>query len=193
MDLADLKRKLQQLRKLDQSFSCFGAESHRYQLEPTASMTMVQQFEREHRVRLPTEYVDFLTKLGNGGAGPCYGLFPLGNFSDVEIGDLASPFPHTVHWNPYPQSESDPAAYQACENEYFEPKWISGALPICHQGCGYYDLLVVAGPEYGNIWTDGRVSDQGIAPASSANNRRLGFLDWYNDWLDSCLAELNAT
>jgi len=39
---------------------------------------MVAIFELDLSIELPNEYRSFITKAGNGGAGPAYGVFPLG-------------------------------------------------------------------------------------------------------------------
>jgi hypothetical protein len=40
----------------------------------------------------------------------------------------------------------------------------------------------VTGPARGQMWMDGRCSDQGFFPLG------VRFLDWYERWLDSTLA-----
>ena len=58
----------------------------------------------------------------------------------------------------------------------------AGTLVLCHEGCGYLHLLVVTGPARGQMWLDGRCSDQGFVPLG------VGFLDWYERWLDEAMA-----
>lgn len=51
--------------------------------------------------------------------------------------------------------------------------------------CGHHDLLVVTGPERGNMWIDVRAGDEGIAPLVNETllGRRQTFLEWYQAWL----------
>jgi hypothetical protein len=54
----------------------------------------------------PTEYRKFITQIGNGGAGPAYGLFPLDetmNYrgKNLPADFLSSPFPYETLYNPY--------------------------------------------------------------------------------------------
>ena len=56
----------------------FGADEHRFVLNPPIPEAQAATFEAEHNVQLPAEYRHFLTAIGNGGAGPFYGVFPFG-------------------------------------------------------------------------------------------------------------------
>ncbi len=64
-------------RELDKHLRQFGAEEHQYLFEPVIPLSQVRDFEGRHRICLPQGYVDFLTQVGNGGAGPDYGIFSL--------------------------------------------------------------------------------------------------------------------
>ena len=209
MDCQEIIRKLSLLRTRDSSLRVFGAVSHRYRMNEAAAPTAIAAFEREHRVQLPTEYRDFLLHCGNGGAGPYYGLFPLGLFDgagkglepwregDGFAGVLSLPFPHLAFWNlpdarlaiPADLSgdDAEDAWHEALDAEYWAPDLTNGAFPICHQGCAYRNLLVVSGPERGHIWLDGRASDEGIAPVTGPNGTRMSFSSWYTAWLDAAL------
>lgn len=53
-------------------------------------------------------------------------------------------------------------------------------------GCGDFDILIVNGKEYGNVWGDYRVSFNGMLPLpykKKQENERLTFLDWYNNFV----------
>ena len=52
-----------------------------------------------------------------------------------------------------------------------------GNLCLGHQGCGLFFVLVVTGPERGQVWSLG---DGGIQPLAP----RCNFLEWYEYWLD---------
>lgn len=56
----------------------FGADVHGFRLNPPLPEVDVMAFENTHNVSLPHDFSQFLTKVGNGGAGPFYGVFPLG-------------------------------------------------------------------------------------------------------------------
>lgn len=72
---------------------------HGFRLNAVASAGALAAFEERHGVSLPCEYREFLMSVGNGGAGPGCGVFPLGEFGGFGVGDFATPFPHMETWN----------------------------------------------------------------------------------------------
>ncbi len=105
--IARIQTKLKQLQQADKSYSLFGAQKHRYKLNAAISPDGIRIFESRHKVKLPEGYVEFLTKIGNGGAGPFYGLEPLQHSLYIDLDypnpdfllNPALPFPHTDPWN----------------------------------------------------------------------------------------------
>lgn len=75
--LLRIKEKLQKLAQFDPQCTLFGAAKHKYSLNPKKTPLELESFEAQHNLTLPQEYRDFLIQLGNGGAGPYYGLFSL--------------------------------------------------------------------------------------------------------------------
>jgi hypothetical protein len=184
--IEELALKLRQLASKDTQFKTFGSRNyggHEYRLNPPASVREVQQFESEFEVELPDDYKEFLLKIGNGGAGPYYGLYSLNDaVSDDPFHKsrafLSAHFPLEDAFNPYSESATD--------DEIFDDKYIAGSIILAHQGCGYYDRLVISGPQRGQVWTDARVSDQGIVPLN------CDFYGWYDCWLIDSLATLGS-
>jgi hypothetical protein len=176
----------------------FGAAEHCFRLEPILAEPQLSIFESDWRVRLPPEYRDFITRIGNGGAGPAYGLFPLEEAvtyrgPNVPNDFLSSPFPFVTAYNPY--DDPNLSEYwkrsregQITKQEYEARKFreVTGTLVLCHEGCGYLHLLVVSGPARGYTWLDATVSDGGYVPLG------VSFLEWYERWLDSALAGTNG-
>ncbi|MFI5716027.1 SMI1/KNR4 family protein [Nocardia sp. NPDC051750] len=178
-DRADILERLAFLRRADIEFTRFGAIGHRYLLNQPLPESEVTAFETRHGVALPEDYRSFVLEVGDGGAGPFYGIFRLDR-SDLAIYDnedlvpgfLAGAFPHTQSWNEL--SNGTPES----EEEYFDPAHIRGSLNVSHQGCGYMVRLVLNGPQRGTLWEDGRCSDGGVSPFAP------GFADWYLQWLN---------
>ncbi|MCL1993099.1 MAG: SMI1/KNR4 family protein [Spirochaetes bacterium] len=171
-------------------FITFGAAEHKFILNPVLPEADVKNFEREHNIELPKDYFYFVTNIGNGGAGPGYGLLPLETWSrelaDPPAGDfLNTPFPHTAPWNDTVFYELDD---DGGDDFYHSNKYVTGAIRIAHYGCGIMYMLVVTGNEKGHIWVDDRCSDYGIYPAA---NPPVGFETWYTDWLEKSAGELS--
>ncbi len=64
-------------KELDTEYRQYGADIHRYEFNPVVPLSQVRDFERRHNIHLPQGYVDFLTQVGNGGAGPDHGIYSL--------------------------------------------------------------------------------------------------------------------
>ncbi len=203
-----IKSDLQKLCKSKKALEVFGASSHRYKVNPPLSEDKLRAFEEKHGIILPDDYRNFLLIVGNGGAGPDYGLFKLGetdegpDFGDF-LGDLSKPFPHRQAWNDLTGEPPDfEGEYDSAEEEeyqrqigafdeiYWNPHIMDGAIPICHQGCALRLWLVVNGPEKGNIWEDHRADYAGIMPLQTKNHKRVTFYEWYRAWLNEALSKM---
>jgi len=172
----------------------------------------VEAFERAHSIRLPSDYRDFLVQIGNGGAGPCYGVFSLGTVddgfavrdwkvNDNLVGDPSKPFRFKEAWNdisnmpPVDLLEKNEQEYSRLMDEFEKVYWSSelmnGAIPICHEGCALRIWLVVTGPGSGELWDDRRSEYKGIRPLELSDGSRATFGAWYEEWLDQSLAAAN--
>jgi hypothetical protein len=101
---------------------------------------------------------------------------------DLQDTFLSLAFPHQRPWQPDPDTLDKEALDE--QHTYFGNYWVQGAMRICHYGCGVYFLLVVSGPERGNIWIDDRAGDNGIYPCGRT------FSTWYETWLEDSLQKL---
>lgn len=196
---------LERLRQLDPGFAIFASAEHRYQLNEPLSETAVARFEKQHSIVLPDDYRRYLTEMGNGGAGPAYGVFRLGEMDESEsfrpwkpgdgfIGTLSAPFPHTRRWNQRPRlpkvADDHPDFERQLEEYdrvYWNPENVNGAIPICHLGCCLRIWLVITGRESGNVWLDERTDDGGLSPFSTPLKRRYTFGEWYAKWIKDSL------
>ncbi|MEH2056089.1 MAG: SMI1/KNR4 family protein [Nostoc sp.] len=218
--ILQLKKKLTQLAILDATFEVFGSESHQYQFKPCLSNKDIQVFESRYNITLPSEYRNFLLEVGNGGAGPGYGLSGLWGieYEDVipeklyhenyEI--LSKAFPWKKAWNDLDLIVDNNTNSVVKSDAYFDDKFIQGTLTITNYGCGIYAMLVITGEQSGKIWIDDRTNDNGIYPASlsfchafhdidpddfpnSDEEQPLGFYDWYEDWLNRSLNQIHQS
>jgi SMI1 / KNR4 family (SUKH-1) len=78
-----VRNAVEALRQRDAAFELFGAGHHRYELNPGLSEAEVAAFEGRYGVQLPEAYRHFLLSIGDGGAGPSYGIFKLGRWMTV--------------------------------------------------------------------------------------------------------------
>jgi hypothetical protein len=210
MHYESVRNAVEALRLRDTAFELFGAGRHRYKLNPRLSEPEVAAFEGRYAVRLPEGYRHFLLNVGDGGAGPSYGVFKLGEMDDgfeesgwkegVFVGSLRDCWPHRQAWNlpeealTIPDGLSDEATEMAMDEidkRYWDESLVAGALPICHHGCAYRDWLVITGPEAGQVWSDERVDHKGLWPREGSDGERLTFAQWYLDWLDDALRKFS--
>ena len=73
----ELMKSVSRAKELDTELRQYGASRHRYEFAPVAALSEVRSFEQRHGISLPPAYAEFLTQVGNGGAGPELGLYSL--------------------------------------------------------------------------------------------------------------------
>ncbi len=215
-NIQQLKNKLTQLAKNDKNFQNFGSELHRYQLNPCLTESEIQFFEEKNRITLPEDYRNFLLEIGNGGAGPGYGLLELKVKNEKEITEviqegydnyLSQPFLLEKAWNYRHLLDPDEEFV-----EIDEDKLIQGTINVTHYGCDIYARLVITGNQRGTIWINDCGGDGGIYPCSlhiayfyhcegydneeelqsAFRQPALSFYDWYDNWLNSSLEQLSS-
>jgi hypothetical protein len=194
-----IKKKLPKAKHVDKKFLVFGAAAHKYELHPPATISQVEAFEEIHGVQLPDCYRAFVLQVGNGGAsyqnsgaGPYYGIYPLGDHLDTLVyGNpkaflknvcLLSPKMTDAEWRNLTKAlEEDNLSDKAYYLEF--AKIYGGILPLGSQGCTYVHGLVLNGPHKGKVVNLEMSADQkpSFAPYAS-------FLDWYEHWLDEIIS-----
>lgn len=193
---ADIREKVATLDRLDSERRIFASRAHQYRLNPRLTLDQVKAVERRIGVRLPTQYRAFVTELGDGGPGPGYGVYSLeqalrGEWTPERLAALACPFP----------TPTTVTQVQAL------PRLLPGLLSVCSVGCGGCYCLVLAGSERGRVWVTNPDNDWSPAvnlkwllsqpevksvgwlevALRSPIERRLEFVDWFEDWLDESL------
>ena len=76
LDCALIQSVLQKARYWDMNFPLFGSNLHAHLFRPPLPERELDAWEELMELRLPADYRTYLTQLGNGGAGPAYGLMP---------------------------------------------------------------------------------------------------------------------
>ncbi len=203
MTRADVQKALARLRGA--TADGHEAQSHGYRLHPPLTEAEALAVEAQLGVRLPTEYRDFVTLVGDGGAGPGFGIHSLREWmakgvkarrkSREDLADPSRPFGRPVTVREASRLGGFPT---------------HGMIALCLTGCGGAFGLVTAGLERGWVWSIDNVS--AFAPASQevptyfegatgddrfrineefhaaqlaiSNRERLGFWAWYRLWLE---------
>lgn len=182
--LSRIADKLGEVARVPGRFTPFGAGKHGFRLNPPLPESSVAAFEAEHGIALPEGYRRFVVELGDGGAGPGYGLLTLADaYAEVsDSGGLAEPSPFTPGkryspdwWDGFcgPDESTDP---------------LQGTLAVVHHGCTSYTQLVVSGPGRGRLVN---ADLNGVPPPYVLEDE--DFLSWYERWLDELLAGYDVT
>jgi hypothetical protein len=153
----------------------------RWWSRPKDGMTKVSsdeldEFERLHGIKLPSDYRAFAKKHGEGGTGwetlsleewctPC-------DPETMPPGFLSNPFPHSHRWCECTAEELK-KGYR-----YFDKVHWTGSMRVANLGCENYCILIVSGAEYGSIWVDERMSGRGIYPLSVLGKPRVTFREF---------------
>ncbi|WP_306332985.1 SMI1/KNR4 family protein [Streptomyces sp. KL118A] len=192
----------------------FKEYGHRFELRPVLTEEQVDAVERRRGGTFPAEYRSFLMEVGAGGAGPDYGVFtvePPETETETEFEPdsgvtsepgRALPFrpERTAEWEEHQAAEPQRSAYGDSDEdgERFREAYAAwdkrddelleslteGALYVSEQGCGYYTLLALTGPERGTMWQDVRAAAEGVIPfAFPGSTDRVTFAEWYVHWL----------
>jgi hypothetical protein len=200
----EIWERLADLDRLDSGRKVFASDKHQYRLNPPMTPDRVEQVEGLIGCRLPEQYRRFVTEFAEGGAGPDYGIFPLGRLLNPGrdrswMASVAQPFPAPTTVAQMREMGCD----------------VPGVLMVSEIGCGAHHWLVTAGPQRGFMWVnnpDGdwspELSDEshipdysetvGVDPMfqaalGSPDTLRLEFVDWYVKWLDDSLLEASQS
>ncbi len=166
----------------------FGSSKHKYQLNPVISLEEVQAYEQRHKIKLPSEYVFFITQVGNGGAGPYYGIYPLDTTKECyEI--AGTPFISSKltaqqwkeKWEPFEQKCNEESEDEDdLDNLYdrTEKETQQGTYAVGTQGCTYETLAIAQGEEENQIFYVNSSWHSEYMPY----NTEMSFLEWYENF-----------
>lgn len=150
----------------------------------------VVSFEKENGIKLPPDYRRFITTTASAGTQPFYGLFGLGTtHRDALCGKVNEKFLYTVR---------RPLSIAALSDEEYDAIYESdaiavnaGCIPLCHEGCAMYSILIVNTDDeetYGTVWYYDLANDAGIYPLlHPITHKTMGFLDWLEYYVDKTM------
>lgn len=186
-----IKNKLNLAMRKDTAFSEFGSSSHQYRVREKLTAKELADWQARNQVTLPEPFAQFLTEVGNGGAGPYYGIYSIekaASYTERQAllaKSVLYPGMTKEEWNhltePLTNDEDIP------DEEYDDAcnKVLGGMLCIGTQGCEYDMYLVLEGKHRGRIvYTSGFYPDHPFFFVYEDN-----FLDWYERWLDEIILD----
>lgn len=175
--------KLKMAARRDTDLKEFGANRHGYRMNEPIGAEEIANFEAETGIVLPIEFVEFLQIVGSGGAGPYYGIAPLGTSLTMGSPNLPcslSPGMTQREWSEKTAFLDDPLLEKTVKEE-LQNELYGGLLGIGTMGWTFEMMLVVTGPYRGRIVYVDR-SHQIPFFTYEAN-----FLEWYERWLDEII------
>lgn len=162
----------------------FGSNWHKFKLNPITSENVVKAFERKYEFEYPDEYRSFILAVGNGGAGPFYGINGIGSSrSEYELEFYNQTTLFVQDFGRFDQNWQQAMLGDNWEEleELDSTIYQRGLMTLAEVGCGAVLYLIMNGPCRGNIF----VSDfHSISPKFCTPDT---FLDYYETWQDACL------
>lgn len=174
-----VERILEKAREIDSKLEMFGVENHQYKLNPPVPEAFVRDVEEKCGFTLPQDYRRFITQVGDGGAGPDYGIDPFrdfwkyGYFQEDRFAEhhrrgwrrsLVRPFSiRPLLWEERDNCMCDPEVYEMHpehffvwekpENEWETPQSTDGFFCLGDKGCGWGYGIVLNGEKRGQLFT----------------------------------------
>jgi len=189
--LRRIRAKLDELRVSDGGFDVFGATGHRYREALALDNAQLHLAEGATGVTLPDELRTFLQCVHGGGPGPGYGLRLDVGCPCPELATRPFLYDNQATGDLLLRRQTDRSAWLPLTTESeLDDEWPPrcGFVALADLGCDIYAGIVVTGEQRGLIWT---CADVGWIPEAQGK-RQLGFLDWYETWLDNGLAQSGA-
>lgn len=208
MDKEFVIQKLSAKKSLDPDCIGFGVQGHCYELMPPIAESKLVRLEEKFNLTLPDDYRSFITNIGNGGAGPSYGLYSI---EGAIKGDSSPSYGYRGRDRRKLASKLFIRPDEMDEDDWSDDE--EGVLILCQHGCANDDFLVLNGKEKGTVWSyiewvghmlpklkdrpdfmfindlpqderteaEKRWIDQVL---SAPKEQVMTFSDWYLDWLE---------
>ncbi len=195
--LPRLREKLERRRRDDRRLRRHGHDSRRYQIDPPRTEAEVAEFETHCGVRLPGEYRAFVLGFGDGGVEPAlrlHRLLVLPNEANLGAAPLWASLVDAGRLGAQLRADPDLRSAPPLSAETFPRLRDAAGALIIVSGVGdreEFVFLVLVGELRGTVW---HYTDHFSPPVDCEGyplhplGHPLGFLDWYEAWLDSSLA-----
>ena len=185
-----IKIKLEKAKHKDKDFSVFGSSSHKYKVNDTITKEKLKEWERVNQVLLPEDFFRFLTEVGNGGAGPYYGVYEIDKIlTYTSKNALAAkcvlyPKMPKEEWNRLTEPLTSDENISDDEYDSARDKVFGGMLCFGTQGCEYDMYIVLTGEYKGRVVYTWDFYPDGHPFFFVYENN---FLDWYERWLNEII------
>ncbi|GBF75082.1 hypothetical protein PA598K_03464 [Paenibacillus sp. 598K] len=183
--------KLEKAMRKDTELAVFGASTHNYQVNEKLTAKELADWQATYQIKLPEPYAQFLTEVGDGGAGPFYGLYSLEKATSYTESDALTatcmlyPGMAKEEWNHLIEPLISDEDISDSEYEAARNRVLGGMLCIGTQGCDYDMYLVLEGQHKGRVvYTSDFHPDHPFFFVYEDN-----ILDWYERWLDEVLLD----
>ena len=149
---------------------------------PPLSEKVVENYEKQNRIKIPKDYRKFVTTVAESGTQPFYGLYSMiRKLPAYEVRPkINEKFPYTVR--------KPLNIYELSDEEYesiFKKETINvdaGYILLATEGCGMNSILIVNTDDeetYGTVWYYDLANDAGIYPIiNPKSGSPMCFLDW---------------
>lgn len=192
---------LKQARRMDLRRELFGADKHKYQLNLPIRASFVRALEEKYHFSLPDDYFHFITEIGDGGAGPDYGIEPFAKLAEKGQDPYAAEYMAAYRnslkmpFAPRPMRADEletfaigtkedfaqhPDRYFVYQKSDEESCHLDGFYVLGTQGCQWDFGLVTAGEMRGSVFVTDNTGAYHLA-ADSFEAFYQNWLDWISD------------
>lgn len=197
--ISEIKALAQEGLQYDPLYQIFGANHHRWQFGKPVDMQKIYDFENDMKISLPEALVRYLTELGDGGAGPYYGIYSLDEMREKnkllpETVNLPVMLDHSMtaeQWSDFAQKYETKEEEDAMQElEDMELSLLTGGLVINTPGCTMDSILMCRGAAAGEVFViDFDCMDQLRAEPYCCGK----FEDWMIEEMKKSLATIDKT
>lgn len=165
----EVVQKIQKLKALDSNFYIHGAETHRYRFNPVVKESVLESTEKRLGCRLPEALRRFYLEVGNGGAGPDWGLWKLEALREHK-----------------PDRPWKGVAYY---DEQSEDENLEGLLTLMTRHPTYHNGIVTNGKDLGKIiaYEISFIMSENADGIVFIYEEGKDLVDVYNQWVDGAL------
>lgn len=191
LDIQRIKNVLKYARLWEYDLTVFGSTGHLYCLNTVVDESILTAWETTHGIAIPQDYRDYLTKIGNGFAGPGYGITPF-NLERFEP-EWKAPCLHAPEFEDeynrlaneiailYEKDEGDNQEEILYDALYKRFNY-DGVLKIGTNGCAGINAIALNGSTKGFYLS--LVNELEYYRVGESGTGNKPFAEWFMEWLE---------